>query len=98
MELRFRKDGIVTVGTAEPSQSINLNNPIGTVRGFNIDLIGEKLVMIIEATDGLNQVSRDFKIDLPKQAFVDLVMHFFAPHIQPAARQQYDEFKDLIQL
>jgi hypothetical protein len=95
MELKFRKQGVVKVGTFDPSQSINLQDPIGTVVAFHIDMLAEKFIMTIEAEDDLNKVSRDFLIDLPIEAFQSFVANVFAAHIQPAARAQYEEFKDL---
>lgn len=98
MEIKFRKEGIVTVGTADPNQSINMENPVGLVRSFTIDMVAERTIMTVEAMDELNQVSRDFKIELTHAAYQSLLINFFAAHVQPAARAQYDEFKDLIQV
>ncbi len=98
MEIKFKKNGVVTVGTVDPEQSINLNDPVGTVKGFRFDLLNEQVIMIIEATDGLNTVCREYPIALDSAAWQTFIVNFFVAHIRPLAKAQYDEFKDLVEL
>lgn len=98
MNPRFRKDGIVQVGTIDPNQTINLNNPEGEVVEINFNLKTQTVSMVIRAWDNLNEVSREYPIELDLTAWQAFYLQFFVPHIRRLSKDQYDEFKDLIEL
>lgn len=98
MNPKFQKFGIVIVGTAEPSQNINLQDPIGEVTEVTLDLKKLTMRMSVKACDDRNEVVREYPIQMDEAAWVDFFTGFFTNHLRRLSRDQYDEFKDLVQV
>lgn len=92
--LQFQKVGVVTVGTADPDQQVNLQDPIGHPVEINFNFVTESLLLTISASDGLNTVGRHYPIQMDEQA-MNAIIGLFAQHVQRLARKQYSEFQDL---
>ena len=103
MGVKFQKIGIVTVGMGnpdDPSQHINLKNPIGTPIDITVNMQTYECRMSVHAEDedGRNSVVREYPIPLDQQAIMAFMMSFFSEHVRRIARDNYDEFKDLIEV
>ena len=100
MVIQFQKLGVVTVGTSEPGQEINLSNPIGVPMNIDINMIEETVKMTIKATDEdkRNEVVRVYEMQMSKAAMMAFVTQVFVSYIRPTARESFEEFKDLIDL
>lgn len=90
--------GVVTVGTADPTQNINLQDPIEEVIELNLNLAQGTVTMSVKASDDLNEVVRHYPIAMDQAAWIEFYTHFFTDHIRRISREQYDEFKDLEQI
>lgn len=100
MIIQFQKMGEVRVGTSEPGQDINLLNPIGTPHEVSVNLIEETITMVIQAEDedGRNSVVRTYTKKIPTSMIINFLSGFFTTDVRPFMKENYNEFKDLIDL
>lgn len=98
--MKFQKLGLVRVGTGNPSnpdQIITLKDPIGSPVNLHFDMTNLQGNMSVLAYDDRNSVVRDYPIVLDDEAqlaFID----FFTNHVRRIAKDQYEEFKDLVEV
>lgn len=95
--LPFQKDGLVTVGTSEPSQSINLQNPIGYPTDVSVNLQTREIYLTIYASDDRNSVVRNYTLQLDQQAIMSF-LNFFTNDVRRIARDNFYEFVGLTEL
>lgn len=94
---KFQKMGVVRVGTAEEGQALNLLNPIGFPTALEFRLTQGVCVMTVQAQDEINSVVRSYPLQLDAAFAADLKL-LFEKHVRRVARDNYNEFKDLIEL
>lgn len=95
--LKFQKEGVVTVGTSDPTQEINLLNPIGWPTDVFVNLQTREIIMTIYSEDDLNSVSRVYTMPLDQSATMNF-LNFFVNDIRRLARDNYPEFSGLTEL
>ena len=98
MDLTFKKEGLVTVGSYDDTYSINLQDPYGKPIELNFNLETETLTMAILSWDDRNSVVRQYNFGLPTQAWFVLLQGIFEPYIREIARNNYPEFSGLTQI
>lgn len=97
MILKFQKEGIVPVGTADETQIVNLLNPFGYPTNLTVNIVENSMVLTILAYDERNNVVREYPLQLDHDAKMAFLM-FFAQHIRRIAKLSYPEFDGLIEL
>jgi hypothetical protein len=95
--MRFKKLGIVEVGTADPSQKINLVDPVGSPQKLEFNFSNGACTLTVIASDNLNTVVRDYPLVMDRD-FATALSDLFENHVRRIANVSYNEFKDLIDL
>ena len=97
MKIKFQKEGLVTYGTSEPSQQVNLQDPFGEPRFITTNIETNELIMTAIAYDDRNSIVRDFPIQLDDDAKM-AYLAFFNDHIRRLAKASYPEFVGLVEI
>jgi hypothetical protein len=95
--LKFQKEGVVTVGTSDPTQTINLQDPIGYPTEVSVNLQTREITLTIYSEDGLNAVSRVYILPMDNQSIMSF-LNFFANDVRRIARDSFTEFQGLTEL
>ena len=98
IEVLFKKEGLVPVGTNEVSQIVNLQDPFGKPININFNFTTGKAIMTILSWDDRNSVVRDFDLELPLECWQEFLATTFTNYIRPIAKTTYSEFDGLIEL
>ena len=92
------KNGIVTFGTAEPEHAVKLNAPTFELVSVTFNVKQSQLSVVVRAADTLNDVSREYLMELPAQALGDFDNHLVQTHVIPALKAEFVEFQGMIKI
>lgn len=98
MELTFRKEGVVTVGSYDEINKINLQDPYGRPIEVNFNLETEMVHLSILSWDDRNSVVRHYDFPMPTMAWLTFLQAIFEPYIREIAKANFPEFEGLTQL
>ena len=97
MKIKFQKQGLVTYGTSEQGQEVNLQDPFGEPINLTTNIATNQVVLSAVAYDERNSIVRDFPLTLDDAAKI-AYLQFFNDHIRRIAKESYPEFVDLIEV
>ena len=98
IKVLFQKEGLVSVGTNDQNQTVNMLNPIGTPININFNFQTGIVTMTIKSWDDRNEIVRDFDLEIPIEAWQEFLMTTFTNYIHPIAKETYTEFDGLTEL
>lgn len=97
MKIKFQKQGLVTYGTSEQGQEVNLKDPFGEPLHLSTNIATNTITMTAIAYDDRNSIVRDFPIQMDDAAKI-AYLTFFNEHIRRLAKASYPEFDGLIEV
>lgn len=97
MIIKFQKEGLVTYGTSEAGQEVNLQDPFGEPLNIAINIANNIIDMEAIAYDDRNSVVRQFPIEMDEAAKIAF-LGFFNDHIRRLAKESYPEFVGLVEV
>jgi hypothetical protein len=97
MKILFKKQGLVTYGTSEQGQEVNLQDPFGEPLNMTTNIETNEVVLTAIAYDDRNSVVRSFPIQLDDAAKI-AYLTFFNDHIRRLAKDTYPDFVGLVEI